>query len=92
MRKRRHKRCPQTLKFRACSSANSFSTAPLPTMTALLPSKDFHCFAALKSLFWDSCANNSLGNLMKLDDLPWLIGYHITQLRISQVQWSACPS
>jgi hypothetical protein len=52
----------------------------------LLPAKDFPLFAALKSLFWDSSANNSLGHPVKLNDLPWLISDCITLLGISQVQ------
>ena len=54
--------------------------------SSLLPAKDFPLFAALKSLFLDSSANNSLGHPVKLDDLPWLISDCITLLRISQVQ------
>jgi hypothetical protein len=45
---------------------------------SFLPEKDFPLFAALKSLFWDSSANNSLGHPVKLDDLPWLISDCIT--------------
>ena len=53
---------------------------------SLLPAKDFPLFAALKSFFLDSAANNSLGHSVKLDDLPWLISDCITFLGISQVQ------
>src|SRR3984893_11221463 len=54
--------------------------------SSLLPAKHFPLFAALKSLFLDSFADNSLGHPVKLDDLPWLIGDCITLLGISQVQ------
>src|ERR1700738_2252894 len=54
--------------------------------SSLLPAKDFPLFAALKSLFLDSAANNSLGHSVKLNDLPWLISNCITLLGISQVQ------
>jgi hypothetical protein len=54
--------------------------------SSLLPAKDFPLFTALKTLFLDSSANNSLGHPMKLDDLPWLISDCITLLGISQVQ------
>jgi hypothetical protein len=45
---------------------------------SLLPAKDFPLFAALKSFFLDSAANNSLGHPVKLNDLPWLISDSIT--------------
>ena len=54
--------------------------------SSLLPAKDFPLFAAFKSLFLDSSANNSLGHPVKLDDLPWLISDCVTLLGISQVQ------
>ena len=54
--------------------------------SSLLPTKDFPLFAALKSLFLDSTANNSLGHPVKLNDLPWLISDCIMLLGISQVQ------
>src|SRR4029077_20219489 len=54
--------------------------------SSLLPAKHFPLFAALKSLFLDSSANDSLGYPVKLDDLPWLISNCITLLGISQVQ------
>jgi hypothetical protein len=52
----------------------------------LLPAKDFPLLPLLKSLFWDSSANSSLGHPVKLYDLPWLIGDRIQLLGISQVQ------
>src|SRR5271165_5112185 len=54
--------------------------------SSLLPAKDFPLFTAFKSLFPNSSANSSLGNPVKLDDLPWLISDCITLLGISQVQ------
>ena len=54
--------------------------------SSLLPAKDFPLFAALKSLFWDSSANSSLGHPVKLDGLPRLISDRITLLGFSQVQ------
>jgi hypothetical protein len=48
--------------------------------SSLLPAKDFPLFAALKSLFWDSSANSSLGHPMKFDDLPWIISDRIMAL------------
>ena len=54
--------------------------------SSLLPANEFPLFAALKSLFLNSSANNSLGHPVKLDDLPWLISDRITLLGISQVQ------
>jgi hypothetical protein len=53
---------------------------------SLLSAKDFPLFAALKSFFLDSAANNSFGHPVKLNDLPWLISDCITLLGISQVQ------
>ena len=52
--------------------------------SSLLPAKDFPLFSALKSLFWDSSANSSLGNPAKLDDLPWLISDHIALSGVGQ--------
>src|ERR1700733_2861676 len=54
--------------------------------SSLVPTKDFPLFTALKSLFLDSAANNSLGHSVKLNDLPWLISDFISLLGISQVQ------
>jgi len=53
---------------------------------SLLTAKDFPLFAAVKSFFLDSAANNSLDHPVKLNDLPWLISDCITLLGISQVQ------
>jgi hypothetical protein len=47
---------------------------------SLLPAKDFPLFAALKSLFLDSAANNSRGHPVKLNDLPRIIRDCITLL------------
>jgi hypothetical protein len=54
--------------------------------SSLLPAKDFPQFAAAKALFLNSAANSSPGDLMKLDDLPWLISDRITLLGVSQIQ------
>jgi hypothetical protein len=59
--------------------------------SSLLPAKDFPLFAALKSLFWDSCANNSVGHHVKLDDLPRLISglHHVVGNRSGSVAEAA---
>jgi hypothetical protein len=54
--------------------------------SSLLLAKYFPLFAALKSLFLESAANNSLGYSVKLNDLSWLISDCVTLLGISQVE------
>ncbi len=50
--------------------------------TSLLTPKDFPLFAVFKTLFSDSFPNGALGDLMKLDNLSWLIGSRVTLLGV----------
>ena len=63
-----------------------FDAIPSDDDRSLLPAKNFPLFAAFEALFLNSCQRSSLGDLMKLDDLPWLISNCITLLGVSRVQ------
>ena len=76
-----------TMNFRDWSSGNCFSAPSFSDDdSSLLPAKDFPLFVAFEALFLNSGASSSLGDPVKLDDLPWLVGDCVTSPGISQVQ------
>ena len=75
--------CSNTLNFPVWSVAIASRRHLSDDDSSRLP-QDFPLFAAFKSFFLDSAANNSLGNPVKLNDLPWLISDHIALSGVGQ--------